>query len=198
MTASDSLRADRGPTTRVTVGQRALVQTACLLACLTSLGCGGPPEPLTWTDVDQLIQDDYPSVPSITTDELSESLAAGREIVLLDVREPEEFAVSHLAGARRATSVAEAAAILDAVGPDTLVVAYCSVGYRSAALVTALREQGVPTAVNLEGSIFAWANAGLPVYRGDIEVAEVHPFDGSWGTLLNQGLWAFEPAAALP
>ena len=197
MTTSEPRPAERGRAIRFTVGQRALVQATCLLACLT-LGCGGAPEPLTWTDVDQLIQENYPGVPSITTDELAESLAAGREIVLLDVREPQEFAVSHLAGARPATSVADAAAVLDAVGPDTLVVAYCSVGYRSAALVAALREQGVPTAVNLAGSIFAWANAGLPVYRGGIEVTEVHPFDDSWGTLLNQDLWAFEPGNARP
>ena len=162
-----------------------------------SFGCGAA-APLAWTDVDQLIQEDYPDVPSITTDELAESLAAGREVVLLDVREPEEFAVSHLAGARRATSAAEAASALDTVGPDALIVAYCSVGYRSAALVAALREQGMASAVNLEGSIFAWANSGLPVYRGDMEVTEVHPFDDAWGTLLNQGLWAFEPKAAIP
>jgi rhodanese-related sulfurtransferase len=198
VTASESLRADRGPTTRVTVGQRALVHAACLVACLVAFGCSDAPEPLAWADVDQLIQEDYPDVPSITTDELAESLAAGRAVVLLDVREPEEFAVSHLAGARRVTSAAEAISALDTAGPDTLIVAYCSVGYRSAALVIALREQGMASAVNLEGSIFAWANAGLPVYRGDTEVAEVHPFDDAWGTLLNQGLWAFEPTVAIP
>ena len=58
--------------------------------------------------------------------------------------------------------------------------------------------QGVTTAVNLEGSIFAWANEGLPVYRGETEVDEVHPFDDSWGTLLDGGYWAFEPTVASP
>ena len=27
-----------------------------------------------------------------------------------------------------------------------------------------------------------------------LEVEEVHPFDDVWGTLLDRGLWAFEPA----
>ena len=178
--------------------RRSLVYVGWVLVSAVSIGCAGGTTQLDWNEVDRLIQNDHPDVPSVTTAELADALADGRHVVLLDAREAEEFAVSHLPGAQRVTSATSALVVLENATPDTLVVAYCSVGYRSAALVQELHEQGVVDAVNLEGSIFAWANAGLPVYRGDLEVDEVHPFDDTWGTLLDRGLWAFEPTASKP
>lgn len=178
--------------------RRVLVGVVGVFALAASISCDGGEQPLDWGDVDRLIQEDFPGVPSVTTAELAEALADGRDIVLLDVREEAEFAVSHLPGAQRVTSAASASNLLESSGPDTLVVAYCAVGYRSAALVKELRERGIAGAVNLEGSIFAWANAGLPVHRGVLEVDEVHPFDDEWGALLDRGLWAFEPGGEAP
>ena len=188
--------ADRLQTMHLELCTRALSHVICVSICVALVvGCSETPEPLDWSEVHQLIQEDFPGVPSVSTAELAGALAHGRPVVLLDAREPAEFAVSHLRGARRVTSAAKAAEVLETVSPDTLVVAYCSVGYRSAALVAELHEQGVTTAVNLEGSIFAWANEGLPVYRGDIEVDKVHPFDDAWGRLLGRELWALDPGS---
>ena len=178
--------------------RRSLVYVVWVLVSAASISCAGGARQLDWSEVEQLIQNDYPGVPSVTTAELTDALADGRNVVLLDVREAAEFAVSHLPGAQRVTSAVAASAVLENTAPDALVVAYCSVGYRSAALVKELHEQGVVNAVNLEGSVFAWANAGLPVYRGNLEVDEVHPFDDAWGALLDRGLWAFEPLLARP
>lgn len=51
----------------------------------------------------------------------------------------------------------------------------------------------VPVIVyTLDGSIFEWVNEGRPVYRDGRVVAEVHPFDDRWGTLLDRRLWASE------
>ena len=171
---------------------RAVFQVALVSMCLISLGCQST-EHRDWDEVHQLIEDTFPDVPNVTTAELAEALAAERPVVLLDAREPEEFDVSHLAGAHRVSSAADAVALLETVGPETLVVAYCSVGYRSAALVAELMEQGVRGVVNLKGSIFAWANEGRPVYSDSAEVDEVHPFSDSWGTLLDPMYWALEP-----
>ena len=180
------------------IHRRSLAYLVWILVSLAAVGCGDGGRQLDWSEVDRRIQNDYPGVPTVTRAELADALAEGRAVVLLDAREAAEFAVSHLPGAQRVTSAIGAAAVLEGTAPDALVVAYCSVGYRSAALVKELRERGVDNAVNLEGSIFAWANAGLPVYRGDLEVDEVHPFDDAWGVLLDRGLWAFEPSVAGP
>jgi len=170
-----------------------LRRLAPIVFSLFLIGCGQS-QGIQWEEVDRLIAGRFPDVPRITVAELSRVLSTSRPVILLDAREPEEFAVSHLAGALRATSSAEVEIILAEADPDALVVVYCSVGYRSAALVEALRSRGVAHIVNLQGSIFAWANEGRPVYRGDIEVSSVHPFDDSWGTLLDRSRWATEPA----
>ena len=42
-------------------------------------------------------------------------------------------------------------------------------------------------AVNVEGSLFRWANEGRPVYRGveKLEDAKVHPYNDTFGKLLD-------------
>jgi rhodanese-related sulfurtransferase len=162
----------------------------CVLAVQT--GCS---QDLTWRAVQHMIDADYPDVPSITTDSLAERLAdeTAPQPLLLDARSPEEYAVSHLRGARRVDPGANAYPSLDTLAADRPIVVYCSVGYRSAGVAKTLREQGFTTVANLEGSIFRWANDGRPVYRDGQRVAAVHPYDASWGTLLVDSLHAYRP-----
>jgi 3-mercaptopyruvate sulfurtransferase SseA len=64
-------------------------------------------------------------------------------------------------------------------------VAYCSIGYRSAAIIEDLERAGIQNVYNLEGGLFDWANQGRPIYRGEERVEEVHPFNRLWGLLLR-------------
>ena len=160
-------------------------------ALLTS--CTSIPKDLDWAAVDYLITSDFPDVPHLTTIELAELLSSAPEnLILLDAREDEEFAVSHLQGAHHVAASKDDAALLSRTDPDAIVVVYCSVGYRSAALVEQLHALGHTHVVNLEGSIFRWASEGRPVYRGSTRVDGVHPYDETWGVLLPESLWAFE------
>lgn len=90
-----------------------------------------------------LVAADFPHVRWISTEELAQKLdgAEERKILLLDVRTEEEFEVSHLESALRVEPGTTDFTHL-ALSPDALVVAYCSVGYRSAAVVDTVR-QGV-------------------------------------------------------
>lgn len=151
---------------------------------------------LEWQGVHELLRTDFPNVPTVTTDQLAEALTTERPVVLLDVRDPSEFLVSHLPNARLVRSADDLVTSLENISQDTLIVAYCSVGYRSAQLIKELQQRGITTAFNLEGSIFAWANAGLPVYRGENQIRQVHPFNESWGQLLQPELWSFTPTSA--
>lgn len=185
------------------LSQRTVCYTVTVLICVASANCSqtGPAYDLTrsdtglleWEGVHQLIRADFPNVPTVTTDQLAEALMSERPVVLLDARDASEFLVSHLPEARLVQSTNDLMTSLEDVSPDTMIVAYCSVGYRSAKLIQALQQRGITTAFNLEGSIFAWANAGLPVYRGESQVRQVHPFNESWGQLLKPELWAFVP-----
>ena len=143
---------------------------------------------LSWAVVKQQIRTAFPDVQSLSTDELAAWLAdADRPApLLLDVRAEAEYAVSHLAGARHLAPEATPFSALASVPKDAPLVTYCSVGYRSAAMAARLREAGFTNVRNLEGSIFAWANEGRPVYRAGVAVPEVHPYDARWGLLLDK------------
>jgi rhodanese-related sulfurtransferase len=129
-------------------------------------------------------------VPQISTAELADWLADGDRLkpILIDARKPEEFEVSHLAGAKRAGSLQEALGILSGEVKDRPIVVYCSVGYRSSSLAAALIGKGFTRVYNLEGSIFEWANEGRPVYSHGKRVRRVHPYDDEWGRLLDEEL----------
>lgn len=140
----------------------------------------------TWDDLRLTIRRRFPGVRQLTTAELAIWLSGTNRPspVLLDVRDGAEFSVSHLSGARNAPDTVGARR---AVGIDRSrpVVVYCSVGYRSSAMAVKLMQEGYTNVFNLEGSIFAWANEGRPVYRGTNRITEVHPFDAKWGKLLD-------------
>lgn len=84
-------------------------------------------------------------------------------------------------------------------GDHLHIVAYCSVGYRSSQLISALNQSCAGdgsssncdriTTSNLEGSLFKWANEGLPIVSsGEVPTAFVHPYNAFWGRLLNSKL----------
>jgi len=147
---------------------------------------------IAWPLVRKAIRMQYPSVPQLSTQELAEWLARSDSTrpVLLDVRAPEEHAISHLREARLAPTLQEALDQLADAAPDAPVVAYCSVGYRSSALVRQLQAEGYTRVYSLEGSIFKWANEGFPLYRGADQVQVVHPYAEPWSWLLQRKLRA--------
>lgn len=133
----------------------------------------------------------YPDVSFVTTERLAGWLDGGEEVVLLDARTPAEHRVSHLRGARRIDPDDPDLDALDAPR-DARVVVYCSVGWRSGGIADRLQDAGWREVYNLEGGIFAWANEGRPVYRDGRRVREVHPYDDTWGRMLDESLHARE------
>ncbi|MCY3770410.1 MAG: rhodanese-like domain-containing protein [Gemmatimonadetes bacterium] len=146
-----------------------------------------------WSTTLKMIRAKFPGVAQLSTDSLQtwldESGQAERPL-LLDVRDREEYEVSHLRDAVPAPSREEALKAVEGSSTDRPVVLYCSVGYRSSEMAEFLAKQGFRKVYNLEGSIFAWANEGRPVFRGDEQVQTVHPYDRIWGKLLKKALRA--------
>jgi len=145
------------------------------------------PGSAAWRAVDRDLAARFSDVPTVTTGELADRLAAGEAPLLLDARTPAEHGVSHLPGARRVDPDATAAELADAlagVDRERAVVVYCSVGVRSAAIARRLMGAGFDRVENLEGSLFRWANEGRPVVRDGQPVEAVHPYDAVWGKLL--------------
>ena len=140
------------------------------------------------------IRERYPQVSQIDVQAFHQARRGDRggEILLLDARQPQEFAVSHLPGAVLSPDLDGALQALQGRSPAQPVVVYCSVGYRSSALAAQLQDRGFGNVRNLEGSLFEWANVGLPLVREGRSVKEAHPYDRRWGRYLKPELWAFE------
>ena len=141
---------------------------------------------LGWSLVNAKIRHDFPEVKRISTGELATWLADRDRPapLLLDVRTQAEYDVSHLRNAGRVEPDAPASTVPPP--KDRPIVTYCSVGYRSGAFAERLRAAGFSKVVNLEGSIFAWANEGRPIFRDGAQVEKVHPYNWMWGLLLRK------------
>ena len=168
----------------------------CIGVAASAPACAEAPEEgedntMFWSMTLKMIRARFPTVARVSTDTLQSWLdeSPQREnLLLFDVRESEEYAVSHLQGARPTPSKDEALKALQGAPSDQRIVLYCSVGYRSSELAQFLMKKGYTEVYNLEGSIFAWANEGRPVYRGNERVKVVHPYDRIWGRLLKKSL----------
>ncbi len=172
--------------------RRVPISIALLAVALVALVASGPWRALGL--VASVIAWRFPDAPRISQEALDAALRQGQASgpVLLDVRTAAEFAVSHLRGAVRIDPRRD---LVGQLGerPRGPVVVYCAVGYRSAVATRLLQAQGVRDVRNLQGGIFAWANGGRPVFRGDRVVRGVHPYDPLWGTLLRRPLHARTP-----
>jgi rhodanese-related sulfurtransferase len=93
------------------------------------------------------------------------------EIVLIDVREPAEYAAERIHGALNFP--------LSTFDPRALpqsrerVVLQCGTGKRSGMAVERCRDAGVAVDSHLAGGITAWRNAGLPTVRFDPDTGGV-------------------------
>ncbi|MCL2123275.1 MAG: rhodanese family protein [Desulfovibrionaceae bacterium] len=91
-------------------------------------------------------------------------LADEENALLVDIREPEEFAREHIADARLAPL-----SVLPFLPPDPdrerPAVFFCRSGKRAKDNATALEGRGFVTAYLIDGGLEGWEKAGLPVIR---------------------------------
>lgn len=93
--------------------------------------------------------------------EVAARLRAGKA-VLVDIREPDEFARSHISGALSVPLGTFEQAHLS-VDPDQDVIFTCRTGMRTGANCDRLASRVVGPAFVLEGGVDGWGKAGLPV-----------------------------------
>ena len=76
--------------------------------------------------------------------------------VILDVREPWEYAICHIDGCRL-IPMAELPSHLEELDPKATIVVICHHGMRSQAIARFLEQAGFVDVANLQGGIDAWA-----------------------------------------
>ncbi|MCA1645821.1 MAG: MBL fold metallo-hydrolase, partial [Chloroflexi bacterium] len=106
---------------------------------------------------------DHHTVTDLTTAEAPAWLKASDALVL-DVREPAEYAAGHVPGAMSIPQ-ADLALRLDDIPHDRDLLVVCEAGTRSLRAAKFLRQSGFGRVTNLVGGTSAWRLAGLPVQR---------------------------------
>lgn len=96
-----------------------------------------------------------PAVPEITVQELKARMDRKEKFVLLDVREPREYAKARIEGSTL-IPLGFLESRLGELDKDAKLVVHCKVGGRSAKAVELLRSKGYD-AVSLAGGIDAWS-----------------------------------------
>ena len=136
------------------------------------------------------IKDKFESVKHIDADALGQ---ISDDTILFDVREADEFEVSHLEGAIRVSpdiSDKEFMQKFAHMTKDKAVVFYCSVGYRSSQLAESVQENlktiGSKEIYNLQGGIFNWHNERRKLVNINGVSEDIHPYDQYWGRLLER------------
>ena len=101
-----------------------------------------------------------PALPIETTpQDIQRRLAAGEKLLLIDVREPDEFQAARISGAELIPMRTIPAQLqrLEAASDDATLIVYCHHGIRSLNVVNWLREQGVPGCQSMAGGIDRWS-----------------------------------------
>ncbi len=147
------------------------MRTALTIGILVAASCGAAfaaePTPATAPT-----QTSAPAPASATpalisqADLLARTAQKDSDLVVLDVRTPEEFAAGHVPGARNVShdQLSAKLAELSAL-KDKPVVLYCRSGRRSALAADVLSRAGFTKLLHLEGDWLAWEAANRPVER---------------------------------
>jgi rhodanese-related sulfurtransferase len=92
----------------------------------------------------------------ITPAELKQRLDRSEKLLLIDVREPQEYAICRIEGSRL-IPMRTVPSNLQELDTDDDVICYCHHGMRSLDVTVWLQSQGVATARSLAGGIDRWS-----------------------------------------
>jgi len=114
----------------------------------------------------KLVQEARPRVKETNVPDVKRRTEAGEKMILVDVREDNEWARGHLPGAVHMSKGVIERDIEQSV-PDTAakLVLYCGGGYRSVLVADNLQKMGYTNVESMDGGWRGWLEAGFPTVR---------------------------------
>jgi sulfur-carrier protein adenylyltransferase/sulfurtransferase len=97
------------------------------------------------------------NLPEVSVQELEALYKANADIFILDVRNPDEYAICHLEDSHL-IPLKELPSRLNELNPNQHIIIHCHAGGRSRRATEFLIQQGFKNVCNLRGGITAWAN----------------------------------------
>ena len=122
--------------------------------------CGDTPtifEPIDYEQFCQPQAAEAATIPTLSVGELNQKMNEGNAMVILDVREPFEFEIARIEGARL-IPLGQLPDRLHELEGEQEIVAVCKSGVRSAHAVQLLQRSGFTRSFNLAGGVDAWAD----------------------------------------
>jgi glyoxylase-like metal-dependent hydrolase (beta-lactamase superfamily II)/rhodanese-related sulfurtransferase len=119
------------------------------------------------------------SSPDVPEADLAAVEARSPETLLLDVREPEEYAHGHAPGAVNIPQ-ADLASRLEEIPRDRPILTICQAGMRSLRTAQFLIQMGYPQVASVAGGTGAWIAAGKPIDTGDTSLALPRIAESEW------------------
>jgi rhodanese-related sulfurtransferase len=102
-------------------------------------------------------------IKEVDTHDVQKMVAEGGQLVILDVREPNETNLGHATGAVVIPRGLLEGSIEAAIPRHAKVVIVCASGNRSALAADTMQQMGYTDVASLRGGFKAWYAAGLPV-----------------------------------
>ena len=145
---------------RVTYTVNILVCAIFLLGTALNVVAAEPKNPMVY------VSEAKAKITEVSVQQLKSDLDAGKEIILLDVRDREEFVAGHLPDAVNVSRGLLEFDIYRAVpNKNANIVVYCLSDARSAMATSVLNEMGYVNVKNMAGGFRAWGLAGYPIYN---------------------------------
>ena len=115
----------------------------------------------------KVVDDARTRVRECTVSDVKARLDRGERFHFVDVREDDEFAQDHAAGAvHLGKGVIERDIETTIANRQEPIVLYCGGGYRSVLAADSLRQMGYTNVISMDGGIKAWRDAGYPIEKG--------------------------------
>jgi rhodanese-related sulfurtransferase len=115
-----------------------------------------------------IVNETRPHVREITVDQARERLAKNPQVVLMDVREDNEWQKQHAAQAvHLGKGILERDIEQKFPDPNTEILMYCGGGYRSVLTADVAQRMGYRNVFSVMGGYKALVNAGWPMKSGE-------------------------------
>lgn len=168
-----------------------VVSTFLISAVLSTSACADDTSNKALVKTHAKIMKNYEGVSHIDAQALSQM--DEDSYILFDVREKDEFEVSHIENSIWVDpSIKVSSFTQQYAGPigDKTVILYCSVGVRSSRLaeklMTSRPETDSSPIYNLENGVFGWHNENRPLVSETASTDYIHPYNRLWGRMVNR------------
>jgi len=116
--------------------------------------------------LEQIVREAKAAIQEVSITEVKKMIDTKEDIILLDVRDKEEYETGHIPGAiniSRGTLELKSHLII----PDKTkkIIVYCGLDLRSPLATKSLNDFGYKNAVNMIGGLKAWREEGYPVAK---------------------------------